>query len=78
MSEQWQEQQEKRILLEGEKEKAISSIIREKDVLSRANYKLLQLLELKDKTMQSIIEAVQKQSDKIEVAVSLDSDELLS
>ena len=43
-------------------------------MLGRANYKLLQLLELKDKTLQAIIEAVQKQSDKIEVAVCLESD----
>jgi 23S rRNA U2552 (ribose-2'-O)-methylase RlmE/FtsJ len=36
--------EERRVLLESEKEKAVGVLVREKDVLSRANFKLLQLI----------------------------------
>lgn len=46
-------------------------------MLARANYKLLQLLELKDKTLQAVLEAVQKQTNSIEVVAELEGEGLL-
>jgi hypothetical protein len=49
-------------------------IIRDKDVLSRANFKLLQLLEIKDQAIKAILDSVENKTDRIDVAPMLDCD----
>jgi 23S rRNA U2552 (ribose-2'-O)-methylase RlmE/FtsJ len=50
--------EERRVLMEAERDKVITTIVKEKDVLSRANFKLLQLLELKDKAVKMIVDSL--------------------
>jgi hypothetical protein len=53
-------------------------IVREKDVLNRANFKLLQLLELKDQAIKAVLSSIENQSERIELATTLEGEELLN
>ena len=67
--------EERRVLMEGEREKAVGVLVREKDVLSRANFKLLQLVELKEEAVKSILKHIESQGEeKIELKVELGGD----
>jgi len=50
--------EERKVLMDSERDKAITTLVKEKDVLNRANFKLLQLLELKDKAIKVIVDSV--------------------
>jgi hypothetical protein len=66
--------EERRVLLESEREKAVGVLVREKDVLSRANFKLLQLLEYKDQAVKGILKCLEQGEEKVEVGSVLGAD----
>ncbi len=54
-----------------ENAKSLSSMIKEKDLSYRQNYKLLQLLEVKDKTLEKIMNGL-KNVDELEKELALE------
>ncbi len=56
----------------------MSVLVREKDILNKANFKLLQLLQLKDKTIKAIIDSVQSNKDSIEMPPMPEGDQQLT
>ncbi len=45
----------------------MSVLVRKKDILNKANFKLLQLLQLKDKAIRVIIDSVESNKEIIEM-----------
>jgi hypothetical protein len=63
--------EEKLVLEREENAKSLSSMIKEKDLSYRQNYKLLQLLEVKDKTLEKIMNGL-KNVDELEKELALE------
>jgi hypothetical protein len=63
--------EEKLVLEREEHAKSLSSMIKEKDLSYRQNYKLLQLLEVKDKTLEKIMNGL-KNVDELEKELALE------
>jgi hypothetical protein len=59
------------VLEREENAKSLSSMIKEKDLSYRQNYKLLQLLEVKDKTLEKIMNGL-KNVDELEKELALE------
>lgn len=76
LSEMNQQLEERRVLWESEREKAVTALIRDKDVLSRTNFKLLQLLELKDQSIRNILSALEKGEAPAEAATLMGGEQL--
>ena len=58
-------------MLEGEREKAVGVLVREKDVLLRANFKFLQMLEFKEQAIKAIVKTIEQGEQHVDVVTSL-------
>ena len=52
-------------------------LVKDKDVLSRANFKFLQILEMKQQAIKAILTAIEQGNEQIEFSTSFGGDKAL-